>query len=153
MASSSGNMILCDCPKFLLPGLIEYVAKMAPLIDDGSASEQQLAAITEIWKAFSAFFNSAPEGQRTRILGVLLPTIILLLRPFENPATSIHTQSVTQLLAFASASPAAFKEATGKLEAGARETMEQSVRKAVGGSVGGGTSINGAKPQISLRSF
>lgn len=57
-------MMLCDCPKFLLPALIEYVAKMAPLIDDGSASDQQLAAIPEIWKAFSAFFASTPEDQR-----------------------------------------------------------------------------------------
>ena len=164
-------MMLGDCAKFLLPALIEYVAKMAPLIDDGSASEQHVTAIGEIWKAFAALFTSAPEDQRTfsrhlvphmyswallqgtRILGVLLPTVILLLRPTDAAATPIHAQSVSQLLAFASTSPTAFKEATNKLEPAARETMEQSVRKAVGNSGSGGGSSTSAKPQISLRSF
>jgi hypothetical protein len=45
----------------LIPGLIEYIAKMAPLVNDGSISEPHAAAIGEVWKAFSAFFASVPE--------------------------------------------------------------------------------------------
>lgn len=50
--------------KFLLPSLVEYVAKMAPAVDDSSISEQQVAAIGEVWKAFAALFASVPEDQR-----------------------------------------------------------------------------------------
>lgn len=88
----------------------------------------------------------------TRILGILLPTIILLLRPSETTLTPIHTQSVTQILSFATSSPVAFKEATAKLEPSARETMEQSVRRAMGGAASTNAQAS-AKPQISLRSF
>lgn len=73
--SSSGNMMLRECAKFLLPALIEYVAKMAPLVDDGSASEQHLAAIGEVWKAFTALFTSTPESQResSPYAGIFIP--------------------------------------------------------------------------------
>lgn len=61
MASASGNLLLRQCAKTLMPGLIEYIAKMAPLVNDGSVSETQVAAIGEVWKAFSAFFASVAE--------------------------------------------------------------------------------------------
>jgi len=151
-ASSSGNIMLRQCAKLLLPALIEYVAKMAPLVDDGSISEQHLAGIGEVWKAFAVLFTSVPEDQRTRILGILLPTIVLLLRPSEPSPTPIHTQSVAQILSFAKSSPASFKEATGRLDPAAKDLLEQSVRKAVGNTLSAGGQ-NAPKPQISLRSF
>lgn len=61
VASTSGNVILQQCAKMLIPGLIEYIAKMAPLVSDGSITEPHAAAIGEVWKAFSAFFASVPE--------------------------------------------------------------------------------------------
>lgn len=64
VASTSGNAILRHCSKLLIPGLIEYIAKLAPLVNDGSISESHSAAIGEVWKAFSAFFISIPEDQR-----------------------------------------------------------------------------------------
>jgi HEAT repeat-containing protein 5 len=165
--------MLRQCAKFLLPALIEYIAKMVPLVDDGSVSEQHLASISEVWKAFAMLFTSVPNDQRefsafflapsvaqldllhtgTRILGILLPTIVLLLRPSEASSTSIQTQSVSQLLSFATSSPASFKEATGRLDSPTRELLEHSIRKAVGNvaSLAGGQ--NAPKPQISLRSF
>jgi len=151
-ASSSGNVMLRQCAKSLLPALIEYIAKIAPAVDDGSISEQHMTAIGEVWKAFSALFTSVPEDQRTRLLGVFLPTIILLLRPSETASTPIHTQSVTQLLSFATTSPVAFKDATGKLDPPTREALEQSVRRAVVSAASAGGQ-NKPKPQISLRSF
>lgn len=63
-ASSSGNVMLRQCAKSLLPALIEYIAKIAPAVDDGSISEQHMTAIGEVWKAFSALFTSVPEDQR-----------------------------------------------------------------------------------------
>lgn len=37
---------------------------MAPVVNDGTISEPQAAAVGEVWKAFSAFFASMPENQR-----------------------------------------------------------------------------------------
>jgi HEAT repeat-containing protein 5 len=169
-ASSSGNLMLRQCARFLLPALIEYIAKMIPFVDDTSLSEQHLAAVSEIWKAFAVLFASVPDDQRefldpcisnsseqshsgTRILGILLPTIVLLLRPSEASPTTLHAQSVSQLLSFATSSPASFKEATGKLDPPARERLEQSIRKAVGNTMSSAGGHNAPKPQISLRSF
>jgi len=91
----------------------------------------------------------------SRLLGVLLPTILLLLAPdpaSQPLASSVIAQTVAQLLSFATTSPSAFKEAAAMLDAPGRELLEQSIRRAVGGS----TSMQNAtstKPQISLRSF
>lgn len=64
-ASTAGNGLLRHCAKLLLPGMIEYIAKIAPLINDGTNEETKAAAaIGEVWKAFSAFFTSVPEEQR-----------------------------------------------------------------------------------------
>lgn len=61
-------------------------------------------------------------------------------------------QAVTHLLGFATGSPAAFKEAAGKLDQGVRDTLETSIRQAVGGGKAV-PQVAAAKPQISLRSF
>ncbi|KAJ7472591.1 clathrin-coated vesicle protein [Mycena latifolia] len=153
MASTSGNPMLQQCAKMLFPGLIEYIAKMAPLVSDGSITEPHAAAVGEVWKAFSAFFSSVPEDQKTRLLGVFLPTITLLLSNPQAAATPVVSQSVRELLTYATSSPAAFKEAAGKLDPATRELLEQSVRRAVGGGNTANTTQNAAKPQISLRSF
>jgi hypothetical protein len=153
----------------LIPGLIEYIAKMAPLVSDGSITEPHAAAIGEVWKAFSAFFASVSEAHRefhlsilclianpilgTRLLGVLLPTITLLLTNPQAAATPVTSQSVKELLVYATSSPAAFKEAAGKLDPATRELLEQSVRRAVGAGSQTTATQATAKPHISLRSF
>ncbi|KAK7064864.1 clathrin-coated vesicle protein [Favolaschia claudopus] len=153
VASTAGNATLQQCAKMLMPGLIEYVAKMAPLVSEGSITEPHAAAIGEVWKAFSAFFNSVPEADRTRLLGVLLPTITLLLTNPQAAATAVTSQGVKELLSYATSSPAAFKEAAAKLDPATRELLEQSVRRAVGAGSQSSASQTTAKPQISLRSF
>ncbi|KAJ6526020.1 clathrin-coated vesicle protein [Mycena capillaripes] len=153
VASTTGNAVLQQCAKMLIPGLIEYIAKMAPLVSDGSITEPHAAAIGEVWKAFSAFFASVSDPHRTRLLGVLLPTITLLLTNPQAAATPVTSQSVKELLTYATSSPAAFKEAAGKLDPVTRELLEQSVRRAVGAGSQSTTTQNAAKPQISLRSF
>lgn len=134
----------------LMPALIEYIAKMVLLVSEGYISGSHATAITEVWKAFALFFASLAETARmydfdfitldvayfptgTRLLGVLLPTISLLLPSSHNSSSPVVAQSIKQLLSYATISPAAFKEAASKLDGSTRELLEQSVRKAVGG--------------------
>lgn len=63
-ASSSGNPMLRQCVRLLMPGLVEFIAKVAPLVHDGSVTESQTIAVTEVWKAFSTFFASVPDEKR-----------------------------------------------------------------------------------------
>ena len=96
---------------------------------------------------------SFPPGPN--LLGILLPTVVLLLDP-SKPAPSsspIHMQAVTHLLGFATGSPAAFKDATGRLSQAMRDTLEASIRQAVSGGNRTATQAAASKPQISLRSF
>ncbi len=79
-----------------------------------------------------------------------MPVLILILDPARQPATPLHTLGVTQLLSLAAASPAAFKDATGRLEPPLRERLETSVRQALGNRA---AVAEPTKPQISLRSF
>ncbi|KAF9499159.1 clathrin-coated vesicle protein [Pleurotus eryngii] len=164
--SQTGHPLLRHCCGLLLPGLIEYIAKIAPLISSGSVSDAHIVGIGEVWKAFSAIYASVPEEHRDRVLGVFLPTILLTLSNDDeatttigstaSPSLSMHASSITQILSFAALSPIAFKQAAAKLDPGARESLEQAVRKAVGKtttqSPGQGTG-QGGKPQISLRAF
>ncbi|KAK2467957.1 hypothetical protein APHAL10511_000252 [Amanita phalloides] len=150
-ASSLGSPILIECTKRVLPGLIEFIAKMAPLVNDGNINEACVAAIGEVWKAFSAFFSSIPDNQRTRALCILLPTMSLLLSNQQPFVEAVRSQTATQLLSYATSSPAAFKDAAAKLDQSIRDLLEQSIRRAIGSDA---TSTSAtAKPQISLRSF
>ncbi|KAG6857124.1 hypothetical protein H0H87_009256 [Tephrocybe sp. NHM501043] len=152
VASTAGNAMLHQCVRLLIPGLIEYVAKVAPSVHDGSVTELQVAAVGEVWKAFSTFFSSTPEPHRVRLLGVLLPTISLLLSTSQASMTPVVSHTVSQLLQYATSAPAAFKEAAAKFDINTRELLEQSIRRAVGGTTSA-ASQSAAKPQISLRSF
>ncbi|KAI0946131.1 hypothetical protein AcV7_010182 [Taiwanofungus camphoratus] len=150
LASTSGHAVLCQCAKLLLPGLIECLAKVAALSDEETSSGLQSATIAEIYKAFSAMFLSLTEDLRARALGVLMPSMVLLLDPNRSPPSPAHSQSVTQLLSLAALSPSAFKEATAKLNPQMRESLEGSVRQALGNK---GPAAETPRPQISLRSF
>ena len=75
----------------------------------------------------------------------------LLMDPGQTPPSALHTQTIAQVLVFATAAPPAFKEATTKLPAELKETLETSVRQALGGKKSAASEVH--KPQISLRSF
>jgi hypothetical protein len=64
-AATSGNVMLRQCPKLLMPGMIEFIAKNASSVVDDKTSEGQTAALGEIWKATSVLFSAVPEGSRT----------------------------------------------------------------------------------------
>ncbi|KAF9269100.1 clathrin-coated vesicle protein [Marasmius fiardii PR-910] len=152
-ASTSGTELHRYCVKLLLPTLIEYIAKMAPRVKDGSITESHASAIGEIWKAFFAFFSSLQEAERTRLLAVFLPTIALLLSESRTPTSPVVTLSIKQLLTYATSAPTSFKEATGKLDASTRELLEQSIRKTISNNGAAPGTQSTQKPQISLRSF
>jgi HEAT repeat-containing protein 5 len=167
MASAHGSHALGRCAKLLLPGMIEGIAKVAAM-DSGEISDMQVQVVGEIFKAFDALFSSTGESQSEyqplpgqnididdvlgpRLLGVLLPVMTMVLNPAHAPPSKVHTQTIAQVLKFAASSPAAFKEATSKLPNDMKETLETSVRQALGGSKT--TASESHKPQISLRSF
>jgi hypothetical protein len=87
------------------------------------------------------------------MLGILLPALTLLLDPNQTTPSPLHTLALNQLLIFASSSPIAFKEATGKLDQGIKERLESAVRNAFSNKSSGAATQQSAKPQISLRSF
>lgn len=173
VASTSGNAVLRQCPKLLMPGMIEFIAKSASSADDDQVSEARTTALGEVWKAISVLFSSIVEDSRMyffffrtesrlicffflqtgiRLLGILLPTVSLILDPTSSPPSALHMQGVAQLLSYATSSPAVFKEATATLNPVMRETLERSIRQAVGNR-GSAQGQQAAKPQISLRSF
>jgi len=61
LASSSGSPMLRQCARLLIPGLVEFIAKMVPSVHDETVSESQAASIGEVWKAFAALFTSTSE--------------------------------------------------------------------------------------------
>ena len=64
MASTSGNPILRQCARLLLPGLVECLAKAAASSDEASPPERVTATVGEINKAFSSLFLSISEELR-----------------------------------------------------------------------------------------
>lgn len=169
MAGAAGNAVLQHCTKVLFPGMIEYLATVAALMEDPPAQEAHATGVDEILKAFAAFFSSVQEDMRKiinhcaqnkvltvtpgpRLLGVLLPAMALLLDPSKTTPSLVHVQTIAHILSFATSAPVAFKEATGKMDQAAKETLEVSVRQALGGA-GATASQQSARPQISLRSF
>ena len=77
LSSSSGSPTLRQCARLLIPGLIEFIAKMAPLLHDGSISDAQGAAIGEVWKAFTALLTATAEEHRECIYTHLSEDLLL----------------------------------------------------------------------------
>ena len=66
-ASTSGSPVLQECTKLLLPGLAEYLIKVAASSDEAAPSEHTMAIIGEIYKAFSSLVVSLNEDLREYI--------------------------------------------------------------------------------------
>ena len=62
--AASGNDLLRTCVRLLLPGLIYFVARVSPRLDDDSLTEQNNASIEEVWRAFSALVALTTTEQR-----------------------------------------------------------------------------------------
>ncbi|KAG8984939.1 hypothetical protein FRB93_006149 [Tulasnella sp. JGI-2019a] len=150
LAAIAGSPMLALCVKMLLPGLIRYIAAIAATTDD-TKKDLLVSGTEDILRGLVAFFRSVDESHRARFLALLLPLLALLLDPTPNSSTTTHSCAVAQLLELATLAPTAFKENTAKLDDATRETMETSIRQALGPK--NASSGQSSKPQISLRSF
>ena len=65
LASGSGSAILHQCAKLLLPGMVEYVAKVPGLATDETAMRKQSPIMEEVFKAFNVLFLNVAEEART----------------------------------------------------------------------------------------
>jgi len=63
-ASASGSVMLRQCIRMLLPGMVEYVAKVAGMVADETVVQSHLPAVGEIIKAFDTLFTNIAEGLR-----------------------------------------------------------------------------------------
>ena len=63
-ASASGSVMLRQCIRMLLPGMVEYVAKVAGMEGDEAAVQSHLPAVGEIIKAFGTLFANIAEELR-----------------------------------------------------------------------------------------
>ena len=63
-ASASGSVMLRQCIRLLLPGMVEYVAKVAGMAADETAVQSHLPAVGEIIKAFGTLFSNIAEDLR-----------------------------------------------------------------------------------------
>jgi hypothetical protein len=133
--------------------MIQFIASAAAEGADGADtfSENRKQALDELNKAFVSFFGFVPEEHKARVLGILLPTFMLLLGS-SNESSPYHSLGVKGFLQFASTAPQAFKEATGKLDQQQKSILEGAVREALAGGTSTNTSKT-AKPTIALRSF
>ena len=141
-------------------GLVEFIVKMAPLSNDRKIGKVCTATVGEVWKAFSTFFSSIPENQRTLVAVLFDPGLVFIIGTHvlcillpNQPSTMdpVTSQTVAQLLSCATSSPAAFKEAASKLDQSKCDLLEQSIRRAIGSNASAASAT--AKPQISLHSF
>lgn len=63
-ASASGSVMLRQCVRMLLPGMVEYVAKVAGMEADEAAVQSHMPAVGEIIKAFGTLFTNIAEDLR-----------------------------------------------------------------------------------------
>jgi HEAT repeat-containing protein 5 len=63
-ASASGSVMLRQCIRMLLPGMVEYIANVAEMAADEAALQSHLPAVGEIVKAFGTLFNNIAEDMR-----------------------------------------------------------------------------------------
>ena len=120
-----------------------------------SSHESKRQALEEVNKAFNSFFGTIPEEHKARMLGILLPTFVLLLVGSEDStsmAAHYHSLGIQTLLQLATAAPRAFKEAAGSLEQQQKTALETALRETLAGGATS-TASKAAKPTIELRSF
>ncbi|CAE7204243.1 unnamed protein product [Rhizoctonia solani] len=151
IAVSQGNPLLQYVASMLFPGAITFVANCTG--EDEAGQVACMPAVDEVFRAFTAFFSHTPESNRPRVLGALVPPIVSLLEIGDEKHGNLHRVAVTQLLAFASTAPAAFKEAASRMNQEQREVMEASIRQAVTDQSRGNVQTATSKPSIALRSF
>ncbi|EPQ55802.1 ARM repeat-containing protein [Gloeophyllum trabeum ATCC 11539] len=150
VASASGAPVLRYCSRLMIPSLLGYLLGLANL-KQSSVQDVHVKGAAETLKAFSSYMDLVPEDLRHCVLGILLPTLALLLDSTSSPPP-LHSLCISQLLSYASSYPAAFKATTAKLDVHKREALEESLRQSLAPRASGVDSAS-QRPQISLRAF
>ncbi|SDA02873.1 BZ3501_MvSof-1269-A2-R1_Chr11g02774 [Microbotryum saponariae] len=156
-AASRGSGVLRYCVGQILPTLIEFVAKASKT--ELQAGDPTLIQVAEVLKALVAVLTGVAIDRRaysqgwhftgTQSLSILLPVLILLLKPSSSSAS--HTLAITHLIQLASSNSSSFKEATFSLSEEQRTTLETSIRAQVGGTRR--VEVKEEAPKISLKMF
>ncbi|SCV73304.1 BQ2448_7230 [Microbotryum intermedium] len=146
-AASRGFGVLQFCVGQILPTLIEFVAKASE--SELQSGDAKLVQLAEVIKALVAVLTSVAVDRKTQSLSILLPVLILLLKP-SSPSAS-HTLAITHLIQLASSNSSSFKEATLNLTEEQRTTLETSIRAQVGRTRK--VETKDEAPKISLKMF
>jgi hypothetical protein len=162
------NPVLRYCAGLLIPSVITLISTVAACVNDATQMATFSPALDEALKALTTFFAGVPDVSRTLLpygsvlpidllvgaaaLGVILPTLALLLDTSRSPPSPLHVQTIPIVLGLATSAPAPFKEVTEKLDATVRETLQAAVRQALAGRQQL-SAQSSAKPQISLKAF
>ncbi|SGY11546.1 BQ5605_C090g13049 [Microbotryum silenes-dioicae] len=146
-AASRGSGVLRYCVGQILPTLIEFVAKASRT--ELQAGDPALVQLAEVLKALVVVLTGVAIDRRTQSLSILLPVLILLLKP-SSPSAS-HTLAIKHLIQLASSNSSSFKEATFSLSEEQRTTLETSIRAQVGGTRR--VEVKEEAPKISLKMF
>ncbi|GAC76103.1 uncharacterized conserved protein [Moesziomyces antarcticus T-34] len=168
LASSRGNAALLYCVGQLLPGLIEFICRAGPLVASSAAGARTplaalRGAVEDVIKTFTGLVATLPaEGDfRARALGIIMPTLLVLLSPSAaagTPGADMHVFTTRQLITLAAQHAAAFKEATAALAPERRTALETAVRAqlSAGTQPSASATAAGKKDQqasIALKSF
>jgi hypothetical protein len=120
----------------ILTPLIGYVADAVVAVAEdttGTGAAATLAGLSEVIRGLVAWCSGLPEEVKPRGLGILVPTLCLLLDPgAPTEPSALHQLAINTLLSLAASSPKAFKDATQAMPEGERAQLERSIRDAVG---------------------
>jgi len=138
-SATRGDPILQYSAGQLLVGLINFGATVPSTFSQGGQ---------ELVKTLEAFMTLLPDAHKRDGLSVVLPILIIFLKPSE-PSVASHATTMPVILTMATQYSAAFKEASQTLDGSQRTLLESSVRQSVGSS--GTRSTTSAQTSIDLR--
>jgi hypothetical protein len=148
VAALSGNPVLCQCSKILVPVLVEYILKVTTQKLHKNCDDTQYLVLDEIWKSFMAILGSITEMHKASFLGVILPVLALLFRCSHLGIS--HSQVSEWLLLVASSSSALFRAVVMRLDSETRGVLEEEIK---GLALHMEKEHDTAPPQITLRLF
>ncbi|KAG8721134.1 hypothetical protein FRC09_008363 [Ceratobasidium sp. 395] len=151
MTVSPNNSAMQYAASMLLPSAITFIVNCAAEDDAGQAA--CLPTLEEILRATNILCTQTPEEHRSRMFGALMPPISSLLGGGDGGTSPMHVAAISQILSFATLSPAAFRECASLMKQDQRDLMETSIRQAVAEREKSTAHTSTSKPQIALRAF
>jgi hypothetical protein len=142
----------------LLPAIVQYLveaSKKGKGINVDGKSGRVLLAVIETMSSLCSV--TTEEVHCARLIGIILPVMILFLKQFKENGDGLFKAVVDEILAIAHKRPAAFREVVSILDTVDRQIVETSIRAAVGSTSSKeneGPVVNRVEAKkIELRSF